>query len=78
MTTAVLASTEQVFHLSYRRDEGNRDSREQGNERGEFAGRYLYTKRWNWLSEGEPELLWAQSHHSPLSLAPCAVAGLRV
>lgn len=35
--TAMLASTEQVFHLSYRIDEGNTDSREQGDERGRLG-----------------------------------------
>lgn len=36
-TAATPASTEQVFHLSYRIDEGNRDSREWGDERGRLG-----------------------------------------
>lgn len=37
--TAMLASSEQAFRLFYRIDEGNRDSREQGDERSRLVRR---------------------------------------
>lgn len=57
--TATLASTEQVFYLPYRTDEGNTDSREQGDERGRLgwkmsvqAGMELAEKSCAWTPPG--------------------------